>query len=580
MTDYSAFQDPSLTSTPNNADPFSGGSASPDAWRNLMQFGLATMAAGAKPGATTMGALGQGGLAATESARQNAAARSQQQLIGSEAAKNNLGNQLQLLGINSYRQHMGQNPYQIGPNGQLIQSPQQQQAAMDNTQQISASAPASTTVSNPQAGPQQSSGMAGQTWAPSLASSGGSNQPKTNSYPSDPFAAPPGVDSGQWNQAVQAQMMGLPFGGELSKYALAGPQAELEAAARGRHPTSIEARPGGIAYNPDLGITATGRVDGETSGGAKYLTAPSITGGGVNIGGPAQTERPPSLNSVTGAATGMAAPMQASELSAPTAPGYSGVPQGAVLTDIGPGANEQIKNEMEFHTNGEHGELKSYNASVGSKQNLTQLQSYLDTLNAHQGDPNFLASGSGAETRTDIAKLGNTAWSMAGGDPKNAPFDPDKLSAAQAAYKTANLLGMQLINSQFGASREAASVIQTGLKSVPSMENTPQGAQLLLNGAKEVSNNTIDRYTFKEWWAGKDGPQPGDLRGADVAFNKMFPPQAYAQRAISQDQPINVTGIQQPKLLPGTKIIYNGQIGTFKPPVNYPFELPSINGQQ
>jgi hypothetical protein len=36
----------------------------PDIWENLLRFGLASMAAGGKPGATTLGALGEGGLAA------------------------------------------------------------------------------------------------------------------------------------------------------------------------------------------------------------------------------------------------------------------------------------------------------------------------------------------------------------------------------------------------------------------------------------------------------------------------------------------------------------------------------------
>jgi hypothetical protein len=141
---------------------------------------------------------------------------------------------------------------------------------------------------------------------------------------------------------------------------------------------------------------------------------------------------------------------------------------------------------------------------------------------------------------------------------------------------------MQLINQNFGASREAASTIMTGIKSVPSMENTPEGAKLLVNGAKEMNNNTMDRYTFKDWWARPDGPNPGDLRGADVAFNKMFPPQSYAQRAISQENPINVnTPGALKNLLPGTVIKFgNAQPKIIPVMQQYPFQLPSINGQQ
>ena len=40
------------------------GGINPDFWRTLMDFGLATMAAGDRPGASTLGALGRGGMAA------------------------------------------------------------------------------------------------------------------------------------------------------------------------------------------------------------------------------------------------------------------------------------------------------------------------------------------------------------------------------------------------------------------------------------------------------------------------------------------------------------------------------------
>lgn len=39
-------------------------------WNQLQNFGFATMAAGAQPGATLAGAMGQGGMYATDMARQ------------------------------------------------------------------------------------------------------------------------------------------------------------------------------------------------------------------------------------------------------------------------------------------------------------------------------------------------------------------------------------------------------------------------------------------------------------------------------------------------------------------------------
>lgn len=65
-----------------------------------MNFGFGAMAAGAKPGATTFGALGEGGLAAMEAAKQNALARAQQQLYGQNTVSKQLENALALRGVN------------------------------------------------------------------------------------------------------------------------------------------------------------------------------------------------------------------------------------------------------------------------------------------------------------------------------------------------------------------------------------------------------------------------------------------------------------------------------------------------
>lgn len=590
------------------SDPFDpsglGSGTDPNVWQNLMNFGAAT-AANATPAPTTLGAIGKGILGAGEAARANVQSNSQRQYVGAETGAKNLSNSMQLMAINAWRKHANLPPLQLDNYGKVM--------PMQSVQAPSNPATVPSSMADSSSSPQESSGMAGPVWSPTPGTTRLNSQPQTNAYPVaqptaqsgsiDPFDAPAGVDQAKFDQANYLNFMGNPLGKNVGELAFAGPTAEAEAIAKARHPGIIEARQGGIAYAPEAGITATGRLEGETTGGAKYLTPPNISGPNLSIGGePTQVQgqpqqapmggqtSAPTVDQMTAAMPGGAAgiainapnpngPMQ----SQTAAGGYSGVPSGAVLTDIGPGAKVQIEDLAKFHADGEHGELKSYNAAMGSQQNLTQLQSYLDTINAHQGDPNFLASGVGSETRLELAKMANTAWSVAGGDPKTPPIsDPTTVAAGEAAYKTANLLGMQLINSQFGASREAASIVMTGLKSVPSMENTPQGAQLLVNGAKEISNNTIDRYTFKDWWAREDGPHPGDLRGADAAFNKMFPPQLYAKRAISQEQPIDITGLKNaPNLLPGTIIKYGSAPPKVLPVIQkYDFELPSINGGQ
>jgi hypothetical protein len=55
-------------------------------WDNLTRFGLATMAAGGKPGATTLGAIGQGGLSAMDAANANRALDLKALLTGAQAS--------------------------------------------------------------------------------------------------------------------------------------------------------------------------------------------------------------------------------------------------------------------------------------------------------------------------------------------------------------------------------------------------------------------------------------------------------------------------------------------------------------
>ena len=75
-------------------DMFNVTQNNPDFWRNLQQFGFSTMAAGAKPGATTLGALGEGGMATSEAARQNALARAQSEYYGQNTLNKKLENQV------------------------------------------------------------------------------------------------------------------------------------------------------------------------------------------------------------------------------------------------------------------------------------------------------------------------------------------------------------------------------------------------------------------------------------------------------------------------------------------------------
>lgn len=104
----------------------------PNTWNNLMNFGLATMAAGAQPGISTLGAIGQGGMASMQSARENAAARMQQQLGQQEIAQRQISNAQNL--YNLQRQNMINQQYGL-PTMQLPNIPGMQMNQMQIPQQ-------------------------------------------------------------------------------------------------------------------------------------------------------------------------------------------------------------------------------------------------------------------------------------------------------------------------------------------------------------------------------------------------------------------------------------------------------------
>lgn len=102
------------------ADPFNATGSDPqnDVWRNLMQFGLATMRAAnerdgsgfLKYGAGALGPLGAGGEAAMQQSRDNQLARSQMNLQGAEARSKTIGSNLQLQQLNFQRAMLGLPP--------------------------------------------------------------------------------------------------------------------------------------------------------------------------------------------------------------------------------------------------------------------------------------------------------------------------------------------------------------------------------------------------------------------------------------------------------------------------------------
>lgn len=571
--------------TPYTSDQSSGGSGntSPDFWRNLMNFGLQTMAAGSQPGATTLGALGKGGVAAMDSARQNAQMRMQQQLYGSETAKNNLSNQMQLMGMNAYRQYNGQSPMSLGPNGQIVQGPMQQ----DNTQNIPSSSPSSITQSGGNQ-PQESSGMAGPVWGNTAGNARLNTNPPTNAYPRQtvsPFDPPvPGIDPDVWRATVvnlrninpdQAKINSE----NLIKMATAGPIAEAEATARGKHPGVIDARQGGISYAPDAGITVTGRLSGESSSGAGYLTPPSITGPGNVPSSPqsgGQYPVSPVGNQQAVNAPGAQATLENAVSGIPVsgnAPNNNGINWPAPVKNpanpFGIKSGETLTSLPEY-VNKWRDENYPRMANLQTQmQQQTAIDDSLDKLK----NASMLQPGTWASERLNIVNAINTAQSAMG------VTDPKYLMSQESGADAAEFIKSAQQNTNASAheisSRGTNFDIQSAAKANPQY-TMPYMAALItnsMNGEAVARNYNRIKYIDDRLNNGVSEAQ------ATQEFEQQQPGDLVVKRAESIITPVKANAININKLLPGTKyVLPDGKTTGYIPiPSDYPFLVPYSN---
>jgi hypothetical protein len=115
-------------------------------------------------------------------------------------------------------------------------------------------------------------------------------------------------------------------------------------------------------------------------------------------------------------------------------------------------------------------------------------------------------------------------------------------------------LGFQFVSSFLGQQREAAQTIERGISAVPGTHNTPEGAILVINGVRETIKRGLDEYAYMTKWI-QDPSHKGNFVGADVAFAAARPPEAYADRAISQVHPFTVKpDTDLSRYLPGTLV--------------------------
>jgi hypothetical protein len=162
---------------------------------------------------------------------------------------------------------------------------------------------------------------------------------------------------------------------------------------------------------------------------------------------------------------------------------------------------------------------ENYGAAQNLMGRLTTMEHNIEALG-----PRWM--GAGANAKGEFGKTWNSMLDSAG--IKGMHIDPNKIATWEEFNKESTRAGMELIKSNFGGSREAASIIQMGAGAVPSAQQSYMGAKYNAASIKAATQREIDLYEYKANLL-KNGQS---LIGADAAFNKARPPEGYAMRGI------------------------------------------------
>ena len=170
-------------------------------------------------------------------------------------------------------------------------------------------------------------------------------------------------------------------------------------------------------------------------------------------------------------------------------------------------------------------DLNAYRSAQQSQAMLAEMDTSYDVMARGGG---FQVPGAAAGLRNDLAKLVTTVEQMTGSKPS---FDVEKIASAEQFIKDTTKLGFALVNSMFGAQREAATVIMNAVDSVPGITNSYLGGKLLVDSIRATTQRAMDEYEFKSAWSQK---YDGNLAGADVAFAKEHPAEEYAHQVLER----------------------------------------------
>lgn len=329
-----------------------------------------------------------------------------------------------------------------------------------------------------------------------------------------------------------------------------GTRAAAEAKAKAMYPETITARQNETTYAPTAGIQVNGAQSGVGTGGAGYMTNPSI--------GPIQNTQTDNSPQVQAEPAATIAGKITQAVSAPSGQGSYGTPQSSRLTSVPKDVTDWIK---EYPTQRD-----------ALAQQMSSITTINNSINGLSGD-GLVGMGAGAEGRRDFANAVNTAQKIAGVSDPNLMYDPTKIASADEFTKSSLALA-QARAKQLGA-RVTNFEMSSAQKQNPSLSMPELSARLLTNINGEGVQREIDRQDFIQNSI-KSGISPSD---AAKNFEQIASPDLYVKRAQSQIAPIKVSSSSDlGSLMPGTKVMDpKGRIGYVPIPANYPLHVMPIN---
>jgi hypothetical protein len=163
----------------------------------------------------------------------------------------------------------------------------------------------------------------------------------------------------------------------------------------------------------------------------------------------------------------------------------------------------------------------------GAQDTMRAMEYTIAALDKLGAERNFLSPGTAGEFRVNFAKGLNTLFASFG---VKELFDLDKIAAGEGLKKETIRGGFSAMAAAMGVSREAATVVQNSIDTIPSLENTYMGGRLISEEIQAIAERQIDRYNFMSGWQAQN---QGDLQGAEAAFNKYHPVEDYTNPVLS-----------------------------------------------